>query len=213
VSRDYSLDEIGKRLSGEGLTPEEQILAADDRERVAWVMNRTRRTIPNVIVDVGASDGALARLWLARGDQVLAIERHPAHVLSLALSGAVCYFGAAVDGLTAFGACGVYCYDVVIAEVLEHLNADDGAVILAAIPEHSDYGWPRLVVTVPNRQSASFDSSGRSRWIWPDHRRYFTATSLTDWLATCGWIVDGSVTPIVGTLEDSIWLGAVCRRV
>ncbi len=40
MTTDFSLDQIGRRLRGEGLTEQEQILAADDKVRVEWIVRQ-----------------------------------------------------------------------------------------------------------------------------------------------------------------------------
>lgn len=213
MDRDFSLDEIGKRLSGEGLTPEEQVLALDDVVRVQWVVNAVSRLAwYDTIIDIGSSDGAVAAKFLALRRRVYLIEPHAAHRDALARMGCWTFFGAARDALyrMAWPSNGpddrtlAYC-----GEVFEHLSEEDGYHI--AMRLHARCA-SRLIVTVPNRHSASYDASRRSRWDWPDHKRTFSADSLREWLTGMQWEVE-TLDPIVGTLEDSIWLGAVARSV
>jgi 2-polyprenyl-3-methyl-5-hydroxy-6-metoxy-1,4-benzoquinol methylase len=205
MSRDYSLDEIGKRLRGEGLTKHERILANDDHCRVGWMIAKVATA--RVVVDIGASDGWIANELALQGHTVFAIERHLKHQQSLAhhYPPMWLFFGDAEDGLRDLGPLGELS-TALLGEVLEHLAPQDGNRILAAI------GTETLVVTVPNRRSKSYDNSKRSRWNWPDHKRHFTPSTLRQCLDDAGWNVLGGVEPIVGALEDSIWLGAVCRR-
>jgi hypothetical protein len=208
--KDYSLDQIGKRLSGKGLTPHEQVLAADDAVRVQWVLDQVRY---RTVVDIGASDGAFTRrlvrqgrrVYVRQGRRVYAIERHPAHRDALATSGAWLWLGEADAGLRALGPCGDRS-DALCCEVLEHLSAAEGRRLVQAVRTR------RLIVTVPNRHCRSFTAAKRDRADYPDHVRDFSATSLEAWLLTCGWQVQGGVQPIIGTLNDSVWLGAVCVR-
>ena len=201
MTHDYSLDEIGKRLRGEGLTPEEQILAEDDKVRVLWAREQLKDAY--VIYDIGSSDGSVTAGLRA---SIFALDKHPAHTLSNRWF----FHGEAADGLLALRVwddsawiCVAWC-----GEIFEHLTLIEGKRILDALPASCQH----LVVTVPNRNSASYDASGRSRWDWPDHKRHFTHNHLREWLSSCGWRHE-RIEPIVGTLEDSIWLGAVARRV
>jgi hypothetical protein len=207
---DYSLDQIGKRLRGENLTDEEKILAADDKVRVEWVRDQLKHA--DYIYDIGASDGSVTATLDAT---VFLLESHPAHRDALARSGRWCFLGDAEDGLKQLpiidgGLEKAYC-----GEVLEHLSPEKGAAILHAIPMHCQW----LIVTVPHCPVVGdiYGPQGRSRWDWPDHVRRFWPDSLDKWLRSCGWepyslTHDSTVDPIVGTIEDSIWLGAVCRR-
>ena len=213
LTRDYSLDEIGKRLRGEGLTPHERILAVDDAARVQWVVGTVGELgWFDTIIDVGSSDGTIARRFLDMGRRVYLIEPHEAHREALARLGCWTFFGTARQALyrMAWPSNGpddrtlAYC-----GEVLEHLSQDDGYEITMRL--HARCA-SRLIVTVPNCHSATYDQQGRGRWDWPDHKRTFTAESLLAWLTKSFWNVE-RIDPIVGTLEDSIWLGAVCRRV
>lgn len=197
---DFSLDQIGRRLSSTDLSPDEQILAADDKVRADWLMNAT---LPyGTLVDVGASDGWFSKAWIARGQTVFAIERHPSHWASL--TGLWAFHGEAVEAFKYLGATRLSLGATVCGEVLEHIDLDAGEAFLRRVPTND------LIVTVPNRHSASYEPA-RSRWHWPDHRRHFTALLLRQWLRDCGWTMH-DIAPIVGTLDDSIWLGAVCRR-
>lgn len=203
MNRDYSLDEIGRRLSGEGLSEQERVLAEDDKVRVQWVRDRINCNHYTNIIDVGASDGSVTDNLT--GTRFL-IERHRAHVDALAResfeNGCWLWLGGAHNALISLPT--VPNSVTVCAEVLEHMDQLDGEDIIARA--HGD-----LLVTVPNLNSASFDATGRSRWDWPDHRRHFTADGLRNWLESCDWRV-AVFAPIVGTLDDSIWLGALCRR-
>jgi 2-polyprenyl-3-methyl-5-hydroxy-6-metoxy-1,4-benzoquinol methylase len=197
---DYSLDRIGVRLSGKGLTKHERVLAQDDRVRVRWILDHT--TMTDAVVDIGASDGSISERLVKRGQRVFAIERHPAHREALSrLENCWIWRGDAIQALPLLTGGGV----ALCGEVLEHLTPIEGRALLRAIK------LQKLVVTVPNRASRSYDKSKRSRWNWPDHRRNFRLSSLHSCLADSGWIVE-RVEPIVGTINDSIWLGAVCWR-
>jgi hypothetical protein len=202
---DWSLDAIGKRLRGEGLSAEERVLAEDDKVRVAWVLDHSR-PFWNV-VDVGASDGSIAdAMRELHNPGLFLIERHPAHVAALSTRGMWMFYGEAIDGLKALP----YMYErtaCLCGELLEHLSQEDGAALLRAIGD----SIRDLIVTVPNRNAVSYEATGRSRWGWPDHVRWFNQSDLPLWLESCGWNVV-TLEPIVGTLDDSIWLGAVCRR-
>jgi 2-polyprenyl-3-methyl-5-hydroxy-6-metoxy-1,4-benzoquinol methylase len=196
---DHSFDQIGRRLRGKDLTAHERVLATDDAVRVRWLL--AHFADGDSVVDVGASDGAIAhRIQRQTHCPVIAVERHRGHP---APRGLLWYAGEAEMILPALP-----CHSALCAEVLEHLTVTAGRALLAALSPDCQ----RLIVTVPNRRSQSYDNTKRSRWAYPDHVRTFTAKSLTRWLLSCGWQTD-QVTPIVGTLNDSIWLGCVCARV
>ncbi len=197
---DWSLDSIGKRLRGEGLSADERVMAEDDAVRVNWA--REQFAGKTLIYDIGASDGSVTDdLYMT----VLAIESHPDHAPP---RNRWWFCGPAIDGLKSVPN---FAAEVVEAawcgEIIEHLTEQDGKDLLAAIPPYCD----TLILTVPNRDAVSYEASGRSRWGWPDHKRFFNQSTLPLWLESCGWRVE-KLEPIVGTLDDSIWLGAVCRR-
>jgi hypothetical protein len=211
---DYSFDRIGDRLDHPDREPE---LSADDRVRARWVLDHTSHAPP--LLDVGASDGALVRQWIEQwcmvwdGDEydspvVLAIEPHRGHrkALECLRPDVWTIHDRAELVLPKLSATFL---TIRCTELLEHLDEATGAYILNAAKGllHRDGG---LVVTVPNRDCASIPAH-RQRWNWPDHRRHFTASSLRQTLETCGWRLE-ALEPIVGDrLDDSIWLGAVCR--
>lgn len=205
MSRDFSLDEIGRRLSGEGLSEQEQILAADDKVRFDWVLERAKRF--HWAFDIGASDGSLIRA-LGGGNTYFAVERHPAHREALSQLGCWTFFGDALDAVHALpswqypNGCVAVC-----AEMLEHCGEGYGLNLLQALR----HAAPNLIVTVPNSMCASYMDSGRSRRDWPDHQQTFDAPKLRAQLERVHWIVD-AIEPIVGTLTDSVWIGASCHR-
>lgn len=205
---DYSLDQIGKRLGGEGLTEHERLLAEDDKVRVAWVMGKleAERWSPDDFpchrdaLDIGASDGWFTAQMVRWGWHVWAVERHPAHVASLTqIRPTPWLFLGDVEK------CPFPKVDVALCcEVLEHMDAARVKDLLYKIRART------LIVTVPNANCKSYLATGRARRDWPDHRLEFRADSLAERLACVS--KDFSIEPIVGTLDDSIWLGAVCRR-
>lgn len=199
---DYSLDRIGDRLSGRNLTPHERVLAKDDLVRVEWILDAIGA--PKTVVDIGASDGSIAQRIRWKVDpmpMVFAIEPHPAHKPKPDMWW---FTGDALYGLDDLMM--IHIDVLLMAEVLEHLRPWKAQSILRH-PISAD----RLVVTVPNRASKRYDRLKRSRWAWPDHRQNFYADDLQDFLTMCGWKV-GRIEPIVGTLTDSVWLGAVASR-
>jgi len=202
---DFTYDTIGKRLSGEGLTEHEALLAKDDQVRVQWVLDRLRPY--RRVIDVGASDGAIAQLLHSRNHQVCAIEPHPRHYNAMQVldgDGQIDTF--TISAQVAFKHLGPDDYDaMLIGEVLEHLSDEDGTDILVAARRLVD----TLVVTVPNAHCASFQPL-RQRDDWPDHRQHFSAQAVVQLLSSCGW--RARVMPIVGDLGNSIWLGAVAWR-
>jgi hypothetical protein len=210
---DFTLDRIGDRLSGTNLTDAEQVLAADDKVRVAWVIHKVTACRPRTLVDVGASDGSIAQAIRDRvhggGLTVFAIEPHPAHREALAARPFFTFHGMAVPALCALmgvpGAFSKSLYDVaLVGEVLEHLDRDRGRQILAQLK----CMVRELVVTVPNARCETYLAEGRARRDWPDHKRFFSDDDLAAALA--GW-KDVTIEPIVGTRSDSIWLGATAR--
>ncbi len=197
---DFSLDQIGRRLSGVGLSAEEQVLALDDAVRVKWVRDRLLSGGYRAVIDVGASDGSVT----ANLDMLtFLIERHPAHRDALSKRECWTYFGDAGNALRELPPeVDIRCVTL-FGEILEHLDEPEGADLIAQAHGH-------LIITVPNANCESYKPQ-RQRAEWPDHRRQFTAESLSAWLDSCDWDVR-MLHPIVGTLDDSIWLGAVCRR-
>jgi hypothetical protein len=131
-------------------------------------------------------------------------DRHPQH--GTPPPGVWWWHGDALDGLAVLPDFPVY-HLALCGEIFEHMTPDDGKRILDRLVDFTD----RIVVTVPNRNSVTFDVTGRHRWDWPDHVRYFTQSDFPLWLESNHWNVE-TLTPIVGTLDDSIWIGAVCRR-
>lgn len=199
---DYSLDRIGDRLSGTNLSEHERVLAMDDRVRAEWILQQVQDE--TTVVDIGCSDGWFAREWLRQGKTVFAVERHSAHKAHLQdLAGAWTFFGEAKDACIALGRShgGV----TVLGEVLEHLEIEAAESLLRFIPTDD------LIVTVPNACAMSYTPHGRARHEWPDHKIHFEPAFLLAMLTRTGWNVT-KLTAIVGTLTDSIWLGAVCRR-
>ena len=191
---DFSLDRIGERLDHPDREP---ILSADDAVRVQWVIDQCGDW--DSILDIGASDGAITKRLLEGHPTraVAVIERHPAHRESLLALNCWGYYGEALDGL-------VQLPDdtfemALLCEVLEHQTTIMGAALLREAKRVAQ----RVIVTVPNRNAKTYDSEARARWDWPDHRAYFDAKDV----AALGTTV--LVEPIVGSLYDSIWLGAV----
>ena len=198
---DYTLDRIGERLDHPEREPE---LAADDLVRVNWILDHTP-AVP-LLLDVGASDGAILKRWLARNPEssAIAVEPHPAHRSALAeLPRTVVVpfnFTASTEVWQIR-----HCQMAWVTEVLEHQDERTAANILDAICCMTKH----LLVTVPNRDCASIPAH-RQRWQWPDHNQVFTARDLRAALESAGWTVT-VLEPIVGeSLDDSIWLGAVC---
>jgi hypothetical protein len=211
MTRDWSLDRIGDRLAGINLNPAEQLMAEDDRVRVAWVVRQVLERRPRTLIDVGASDGTIAAMIKAAREHltVFAIEPHQAHREVLASRPFWTFHGPAVPALTALmnvpDALLKTHYDVaLVGEVLEHLDRDGGRQILAQLK----CMVKQLVVTVPNARCETYMAQGRARRDWPDHQRFFDDDELARSLA--GWR-DVTIEPIVGTRSDSIWLGATCR--
>lgn len=203
---DYSLDRIGQRLSGEGLSEQEQILARDDKRRVAWILRQFDGDAHAYqrVVDVGASDGAIAKLVEERiTAPVWRIEKHDAHrdmhEIWSSHTGGFVSFG---DAFMALPTVSDGFFDhALLCEVLEHLPSPEAKRLAALVRRKAK----RVIVTVPNVNSPSFDNEGRSRWNWPDHRTTFHAERLA-------YVLNTSVIaePIVGSsLTDSIWLGTV----
>jgi hypothetical protein len=202
---DFSLDRIGDRLSGKNLTGQELILAEDDKVRVEWVMRQLDTEMGGRLLDIGASDGSLSRLAYERhGLTPHAIEPHPQHREAL--------HAIAEIGWVTFQRA-PFCFDstertyrfALLCEVMEHQDLESAQKYFL--------GWAlalaeTVVVTVPNRNAASFEASGRARWDWPDHKSHYTAEILELVAKAEGRRID-KLEPIVGTLEDSIWLGAV----
>lgn len=208
MKKDYSYDRIGDRLSGRNLTKHERVLALDDAVRVRWMGGGVLSDPFSTIVDIGASDGTISDLWYYRNPMATfyLIEQHTRHVTSLAAktSAAWCFFGDASAGLIRLG---LKRADVVLlGEVLEHMTPRAGADLLRNLPPTAF-----IFITVPNRNSQSYDKAKRSRWDWPDHKRHFTARSFRNMLTKAGLKIQ-TLQPIVGTLNDSIWLGAVCQK-
>lgn len=198
---DFSLDRIGDRLSGKNLSGQELILAVDDKIRVKWIVDRVDE-FPGPILDFGASDGAVSRAIVeAWNTRCWLIERHPNH--AAALMEFAREYGAWVA--TSQSAMSLLPNDffgvALVCEVLEHYDRDSGELLLKSLRRSAR----NLIVTVPNVYSATFDRAGRSRWNWPDHKHHYNAQTFADLL---GVSLD-KIEPIVGTLEDSIWLGAV----
>ena len=202
---DYTLDRIGERLDHPEREPE---LAADDLVRVNWILDHTPSV--RLLLDVGASDGAILKRWLARNPEssAVAVEPHIAHRSALAeLPRTV---------VVPFGMLRAQAMDLWhrnlfivswLTEVLEHYDAVTAGRILDAVGRVAIH----VVVTVPNRDCASIPAH-RQRWQWPDHKQVFTARDLRAALEAAGWTVT-TLEPIVGeSLDDSIWLGAICQR-
>lgn len=209
--RDWSLDTIGKRLSGEGLSEHEQLLAADDKVRVQWALGAVAGAGYTDILDIGASDGWLADWWARHGHRVFTIEQHEAHRERLSRLPVFAFHGDAWLGVVRFPR--IDPLTVFCGEILEHMTAHESVSLVTSI---MDCVHPRtLIVTVPNADCASYMPTARARRDWPDHRQQFTAEALASLLSQCcgpdnNYAV--RIYPIVGTLDDSIWLGAVCRR-
>lgn len=200
--RDWSYDQIGRRLSYSGPAKTlEAKLASDDARRVKWILEQVLNH--STVIDIGCSDGTIARRCWELGHQVLAIERHPRQWPNL--RGLWVYGGEAVSALLALPTI-LAPVTVLCTELFEHLTEAKGEKILLTIPPAAT-----LIVTVPNRESKSSDRIGRGRWDWPDHQRHFTAETLRTWLQACGWRPK-VVLPLCGSWHDSIWLGAVCHR-
>jgi hypothetical protein len=200
---DYTLDRIGERLDHPEREPE---LAADDLVRVTWILDHT----PGIacLLDVGASDGAILRRWLERYPEssAVAVEPHPAHRSALAdLPRTVVVPFRATEGLSLWRA---NQFSVAwLTEVLEHQETMAAYRMLEALTRVALH----LIVTVPNRDCASTPEH-RQRWQWPDHTQVFTARDLRAALESAGWTVT-TLEPIVGeSVDDSIWLGAICQR-
>jgi hypothetical protein len=220
---DYSYDQIGKRLSGEGLTEHERILAEDDKVRVQWVLEHVKALDDNechspiLVVDIGASDATIGRrIFDATGFRLAGIEPHPAHrdaMVRAAADGVYAWvsFVPAEDALFGLPMSDIDNQVAILAgEVFEHLDDAQLDNLMVSVNSH----W-MLVVTVPNRNSVSYDAQARSRWNWPDHKQHFTASGLGAFLKKHGWTRFNErvgIQPIVGTLDDSVWLGAVCVR-
>lgn len=193
---DYSFDRIGERLAH----PErEPVLAADDAVRVRWVLDRLHDLAPvRNLVDIGASDGAIARLCRPYTSRIAVIECHPDHRHALSDQGFWCYFGDAVAGLEQMPP--GFWDTALLCEVLEHLTYDDAYRLVRQARRVAR----RVIVTVPNRRAGSYEAAGRARWDWPDHRQTFNAMTLMQ-LTQTSWAA-----PIVGAgTHDSIWLGTV----
>ena len=206
MTRDYSLDEIGKRLSGEGLTPQEQILAADDWRRVEWVRGAVAGAGNTDIIDIGASDGTLAEWWARLGHRVFTIESHDAHRERLSTLPVFSFHGDAWTGVTRFTR--LRKATVFLGEILEHLDSSYSQQLVQAVAQIIEPDT--IVITVPNANCESYLASGRARRDWPDHQQQFQKHGL--WTLFEGLDYSIRVYPIVGTLDDSIWLGAVARR-
>lgn len=205
---DFSFDRIGERLDHPDRDP---ILSADDLVRVQWIEKQWAGCTR--LLDVGASDGALTERFLKQSPEheAVVIEPHPEQAAALLvrlrpyLDRVVFYF-CPIERAVLLGLNVKWPDCVLMGEVLEHIDGAETVVgYVTPIGEHQ-----RLVVTVPNRRSASYDGSGRSRWEWPDHKRWFDTRELADLLQYVGGD-ELIITPIVGEVNDSIWLGAVCR--
>ena len=195
---DEKYDALGRRLRGVGLTPHEQILAADDHVRVNWILQQVRGA--GSVLDVGAGDGSILRMvQTVTGATVFGIDRNrnipPPDDIPWSI-------GDALKVLPTLDPMDV----ALCCEVLQWMEPAPGRRLLAAIRATT------LIVTVPNRNCRSFRKLKRARLDGPAAVRDFSATSLTTWLNRSGWRVIRQVEPIVGTALDGIWLGAVCHR-
>lgn len=201
---DYSLDRIGERLDNPDLEP---LLAADDVIRVQWILARSGGRV----CEVGASDGGITKRLIAKGCRLFAIERHPAHREKLSALGCWTYFG---DANIALEQAWPIVFDtVLLCEVLEHAEVWDDACRLARNALRVCRQGGQLLITVPNVESESYAEAERSRRSWPDHHLMFDDHDLRKLITQAdesGRIVKVDIQPIVGTLHDSIWLGAVC---
>jgi hypothetical protein len=213
MTPDYTHDRIGDRLTNRNLTEAERLLAQDDCVRFAWILGKALPLWPKQVIDIGASDGTISheiQHRLGTDTAIFAIEPHQAHRDALAGRRAWVYHGDGISGLWALGSIrGAIrrSFDLALCcEVLEHMDAVTGDELLRAI----HFNARKVIVTVPNALCQSYLESGRARRDWPDHVRYFTPNALGD---TLHKFQDVVIEPIVGTLEDSIWLGATCRTV
>jgi len=207
MGTDYTFDRIGERLTFPEREPE---LSADDYVRVEWVLDLTPAVVP--LLDVGASDGSLLARWQATLPpdlsaipiQAVAVEPHAGHRDALDRLRHVLVAHTIAEAILPIFRPQLFAV-AWCAEVLEHLTDTAGPALLLQLRALS----PRLIVTVPNRDCASVPKH-RQRWMWPDHRRIYTARDLRADLEGSGWVIE-RLDPIVGaTVDDSIWIGAVC---
>lgn len=207
IAVDYSLDRIGERLDNPEAEP---MLSQDDYLRLKWIQEKWEDAYR--LIDVGASDGGITERFVRRSTQheSIVIEPHAGQRDKLLArlwpfrDRVVFCFSTLEHAIAKID--GQWADVVLVGEVIEHLEphiADDFLREICAC------GLCRVVITVPNKNAKRYDLQGRSRWQWPDHKQHFTDVTLGLMLARHFTHVD--IEPIVGTLDESIWLGAVCR--
>ena len=203
TERDWSLDTIGRRLSGEGLSEQEKVLAADDKVRVDWILSQFHGR--ETVLDIGASDGAISRLlYSEHGARLLLVEKHPAHqgaLVNLAHVSSGWYAPDDAMNVLQRWPLNAKVDTALLCEVCEHMHGDRADVLFHIVRSVAR----RVIVTVPNSNAQSYEANGRARFDFPDHKSFYDQTQFRDTFHC-------TPVPIVGTLNDSIWLGGIWRE-
>lgn len=176
-----SLDEIRRHYDGYGLRDPRSEVTARRYEELLDSFEPYRRT--NRILDVGCGEGHFLEVAAGRGWEVHGTESTEGALGRNRARGIAMTLAPVRPGDLPSGA-----FDVVTAfEVVEHL-ADP--VAEAAVMADVLRGGGLLYVTTPNFNAASRRALG-PRWNvieYPEHLCYFTASTLTAWLRSAGFI-------------------------
>lgn len=178
-------DAIGDRLDHPERVPAEyQHLIADDQQRVARILSIP---VSGRVLDVGCSDGAIARRIAARWNvDVTGCDLQPHYRWTAQYEAAPMVRYTYCDVRRSDLVFTFEPFDVVYAcEVFEHLTEAEAPLALYNILNVLKPGGT-LIMTVPNRHPHDRYAIGcRSRWAWPDHRSGWDRLTLSRFLRPC----------------------------